>query len=81
MILLHVREEVEALTYHEVVEVLLEADEQDTDRRRWSLALKTPDPVETYQQMRERIEEQLDVADGPSIDELPDATQKWLRQT
>lgn len=79
MILLGLRKEVEALTYHEVVEILLEADEQEADRQRWGLALKTDNPVETYQEMRDRIEEQLEVAEGPAIDELPAPTQNWLR--
>lgn len=79
MILLGLRQEVESLTYHEVIAVLLEADEQEADRQRWSLSLKTNNPVETYQEMRERIEEQLAVADGPTIDEQPAPMQNWLR--
>lgn len=69
----------EALTYHEVVEVLVEADEQETDRQRWGLALKTNNPVETYREMRDRVEEQLSVADGPVIDDMPVPMQNWLR--
>lgn len=79
MILLGLRQEVEALTYHEVVEILIEADEQETDRQRWGLALKTNNPVETYQEMRQRIEEQLEVADGTAIEDMPVPMQSWLR--
>lgn len=81
MLALHRREEVEALTYHEVVGILLEAEEQEHDSRRWDSALKTPNPVETYNEMLAEIERRLDVAEGPEIDEMAPDMRSFLRNT
>lgn len=76
MLALGRREEVESLTYHEVVLVLSEQERALQDQRTWDLSVaKSEKPVDTYNEIMDRIEEALDP--GPDIDELPN--RDWLR--
>ena len=50
---------IEALTYNEAIGVLAEYDWQEQDRRIWLLSQKSDEPVETYDKIRERLEQSM----------------------
>lgn len=56
--------------------ILTEKQEQETDHRRWELALKAQNPVEAYEKMVRDDDLRQDDID---IETLPDAQKEWLR--
>lgn len=64
--------------------MLAEAEYQEQDRRRWLLAQKFTDPVATYIEMRDRIEQAIDADLDKPLDEQPDISEQrlaWYRAT
>ncbi len=75
MLALRDRSEVEGLTHHEVIEILTMQDMEEQDRRWWLLAQKSTDPVKTYSEMREAIEDAV----TPAIDLDTHPLRDWYR--
>jgi hypothetical protein len=73
------RDEIEALTYHEVVEVLTMADMEEQDRRHFLLSTKSDDPYKTYSEIREGVEKAL--TPQAEVDDEPPEIASWLRQS
>jgi hypothetical protein len=73
------RQEVEALTYYEVLAILREVDLRERRLRDWDVARTTQTPYETFDRMQEATDDAL--AEALGIDETPvdDATAAWLK--
>jgi hypothetical protein len=62
----------EGLTYQEVVGVLGEYEWQEQDRRNWSYALsRSGEPFETYNEIRERLEDAMAPAEPIAPERRP----------
>jgi hypothetical protein len=72
------RAEIENLTYLEVVEVLTMADMEEQDRRHFVVAVKSDDPLKTYNEIRSEIDEAL--TPKPDLGEMSPSAAAWLRK-
>lgn len=73
------REEIEHLSYGEVVEVLTIADMEEQDRRHFALAVKSNDPLKTYSEIKAAVEDAM--TPKAEVDDEPPDIANWLRRT
>lgn len=66
------------MTRGEVLAVMKQIIKEQWDDRSWDLALKTNDPVDTYD---EQVKRQQSIEDADKVEDLPQAQQDWLRAT